>query len=112
MYGHKGCSYRDRVGSDSDAFLAALDRFVARQVIPSDLYSDCGTNYVGTARQLKRLFNDESVQNKVSNHVSCNWHFNPPAVPHFGGLWEAAIKSVKSHLKHVLRYLLTRSFSH
>lgn len=86
----------------SDAFLAALDRFVARRGIPSDLYSDCGTNYVGAARQLKMLFNSVPVQNQVSSHLSCNWHFNPPAAPHFGGLWEAAIKSVKFHLRHVI----------
>lgn len=42
-----------------NAFLAALDRFVAQRGIPSDLCSDCGTNYVGAARQLKLLFNDE-----------------------------------------------------
>ncbi|GFV75758.1 uncharacterized protein TNCV_1756861 [Trichonephila clavipes] len=30
------------------------------------------------------------------------WHLNPPATPHFGILWEAGIKSLKSHLKRVI----------
>ncbi|XP_025205862.1 uncharacterized protein LOC112602140 [Melanaphis sacchari] len=86
----------------TDAFLAALDRFVARRGIPSNIYSDCGTNYVGAARQLKALFRDTKVQDQLSSHLTCTWHFNPPAAPHFGGLWEAGIKSVKFHLKRVI----------
>nr|CAI5839655.1 unnamed protein product [Callosobruchus analis] len=30
------------------------------------------------------------------------WHFNPPQAPHTGGYWEAAVKSVKFHLRRVL----------
>lgn len=31
----------------TEAFIAALNRFVSRRGIPSDIYSDCGTNFVG-----------------------------------------------------------------
>ncbi|XP_025419129.1 uncharacterized protein LOC112689568 [Sipha flava] len=86
----------------TDAFLAALDRFVARRGIPSKMFSDCGTNYVGAARQLKTLLRDSKAQDRLSSHLACTWHFNPPAAPHFGGIWEADIKSVKFHLKHVI----------
>lgn len=86
----------------TDAFLAALDRFVSRRGIPSNVYSDCGTNYVGAARQLRTLFRDAKVQQRISAHLSCTWHFNPPAAPHFGGIWEAGIKSAKFHLKHAI----------
>jgi len=86
----------------TEAFLAALDRFIARRGVPAHVYSDCGTNYVGAARQLRSMFRNKDVQAQVSARVACNWHFNPPAAPHFGGLWEAGIKSVKFHLKRVM----------
>jgi len=86
----------------TDAFLAALDRFVARRGIPSSMYTDCGTNYVGAAKQLKKLFDEASNQHTLCGRIPCKWHFNPPGAPHFGGIWEAAVKSAKSHLKKVI----------
>ncbi|XP_008189193.1 uncharacterized protein LOC103311377, partial [Acyrthosiphon pisum] len=102
----------------TEAFLAAFDRFIARRGVPTDVYTDCGTNFVGAERHLQTLLGLEKEKNVVINDTTCNWHFNPPAAPHFGGLWEAEIKSAKFHLKraivtHVLTFeelttLLTR----
>lgn len=86
----------------TEAFQAALDRFVAGRGVPAYIYSDCGTNNVGAARQLKGLFRNKDVQSQVSSRFPCVWHFNPPASPHFGGLWEAGIISVKFNLKRVI----------
>ncbi|XP_008185551.1 uncharacterized protein LOC103310118 [Acyrthosiphon pisum] len=86
----------------TESFLAALDRFTSRRGVPANIYSDCGTNYVGAAKQIKTLLETNNARQAISSKIQCEWHFNPPAAPHFGGLWEAAIKSTKIHLKKVV----------
>jgi len=86
----------------TESFIAAMDRFTSRRGIPANIYTDCGTNYVGAAKQIKALLQTDDARQAVSSRVRCEWHFNPPAAPHFGGLWEAAIKSTKTHLKKVV----------
>lgn len=88
-------------------FLAAFKRFVARRGHCTDMYSDNGTNFVGAARELKILFDSEqsTVGREIAENLATNgtaWHFIPPRAPNFGGLWEAAIKSTKFHLKRVI----------
>jgi hypothetical protein len=69
----------------TEAFLAAFDRFVVRRGLPSDIYSDCGTNFVGAAKQLRQLINSPTSQHHIMAHSpSCTWNFNPPGVPHSG----------------------------
>lgn len=80
----------------SDAFLAALRRFIARRGRCTSIYSDCGTNFVGAARQLN-LWLESAVKSE-----GLSWSFNPPSAPNFGGLWEAGVKSVKTHLYRVV----------
>ena len=85
-------------------FIACLRRFIARRGFPSNFYSDNGTNFVGTCNELRRLFElpkREEVRNFVA-HQNCVWNFIPPSSPHFGGLWEAGIKSAKTHLRKVV----------
>lgn len=63
----------------TDAFLAAFDRFVARRGLPTDVYSDCGTNFIGVNKQLHSLINNPVGQTAVANaRAYCHWHFNPP----------------------------------
>lgn len=94
----------------TNAFMAAFDRFVARRGLPAEVYSDCGTNFVGADKQLQVLINSPAGRTALQDgRPVCNWHFNPPSAPHFGGLWEAAVRSAKRLLirvvgNHILSY--------
>ncbi|CAK1597854.1 unnamed protein product [Parnassius mnemosyne] len=91
----------------SKGFLAAFKRFVARRGHCAELHSDNGTNFVGAARELQELFNEEKSK-LIPELVEClanngtKWNFIPPHAPNFGGLWEAGIKSTKYHLRRVI----------
>ena len=98
----------------TQAFLAALDRFVDRRGLPLHLYSDNGPNYTGAKNQLAGFYNmlaSSECQNAVQSYAfnyQITWHNSPQRAPHFGGLWEAAVKSSKYHLKRIVgQQLLT-----
>ncbi|XP_045493308.1 uncharacterized protein LOC123692589 [Colias croceus] len=91
----------------SSAFLSALRRMAARRGTPKHIYSDNGTNFVKTNRimseeyeQLQSIFNN-SFYREITD-MKIEWHFNAPAWPTAGGLWERAVRSVKYHLKRVI----------
>lgn len=92
----------------TDGFLAALRRFIARRGIPSHIYSDNGTNFVGANNHLKELyvlFNSDEYKNRINRFSiehKITWHFIPPVAPHFGGLWESTVKLFKHHFKRVV----------
>ncbi|XP_076650259.1 uncharacterized protein LOC143357625 [Halictus rubicundus] len=92
----------------TEGFLAALRRFIARRGKCRAIHSDNGSNFVGACRELDdihRLLNSQEHQRKVDAYLSnegIKWHFIPPRSPHFGGLWEAAVKSFKHHVRRVI----------
>ncbi|XP_063394006.1 uncharacterized protein LOC134679092 [Cydia fagiglandana] len=76
----------------SDAFLAALRRFVARRGRCNRLVSDQGKNFVGASNVLQRLVGD------AATHSEIKFEFNPPGSPHFSGLAEAGTLRVEALL--------------
>lgn len=80
----------------TDSFLAALRRFVARRGRCSHLFNDCGTNFVGAHRELVKCMQSASQEAEIK------WSFNPSSAPHFGGLWETRVKSMKTHPRRVI----------
>ena len=57
----------------TSAFIACLRRFVARRGLPTLLWSDNGTNYVGAVRELRQLaqfLELEKTQGEISDFCS------------------------------------------
>ena len=97
-----------RRGTPSDVFIAAFNRFCGRRGTPSILCSDNGTNFIGAKRELhevRTLLEDPQTHQSLS-HISTSsgmkWKLTPPRSPHFGGLWESAVKAMKTTLKKLL----------
>lgn len=88
----------------TEAFIAAFRRFIGRRGKCQTLMSDNGTNFVGAQRELKSLTNMLQSQYISSQFAAegTQWKLIPPSAPHFGGIWEAGVKSVKHHLRRVL----------
>lgn len=91
----------------AEAFIAAFRRFVSRRGVVRNLYSDNGTNFVRSNKILQEnmLNVDEKYDEAICEELAksgTKWHFSPPGAPHFNGLAEAAVKSVKLHLKKTI----------
>ena len=92
----------------AEGFLAALRCFVARRGCPETLATDNGTNFRGAQKKLKDLcdlLQAPKTQNAVNRYCATQhikWTHTPARSPHFGGLWEAAVKSMKLLLAKVV----------
>ena len=83
--------------------LDTLKRFTRRRGTPQAIYGDNSKTFIGARGELefRRLLRDEELKDLINNFASQNhidWFTIPPRTPHFGGLWEAAVKSMKRHL--------------
>ncbi|XP_008182367.1 uncharacterized protein LOC103309231 [Acyrthosiphon pisum] len=83
----------------TDAFLAALKRFISRRGLCKNIYSDNATCFIGannTLNDLKLLMSSEGHKDRIhqfmTNH-EITWHFIPPRAPHFGVQIEACLNS-------------------
>lgn len=91
----------------TSAFVASYRRFIGRRGLVKNLHSDCGSNFIGAKTIITRSMAELETQwhEEMAKELSVfqtSWHYNPPGTPHFGGLWEAGVKSVKYHLKRII----------
>ncbi|XP_028168270.1 uncharacterized protein K02A2.6-like [Ostrinia furnacalis] len=85
----------------SEAYLAALNRFVSRRGKPQSITSDNGTNFVGTYNDLSKFLIQSDVEGVIAQE-GIDFKFVPAYSPHFNGLAESAVRSTKHHLKRLL----------
>ena len=92
----------------TEAFLACLKRFISRRGCPSTICSDNGSNFKGARSDLQELYrflNSTSSTSAIAQYLltqRIQWSMIPERSPHFGGLWEAAVKAAKHHLKRIV----------
>jgi len=90
---------------DISSFRLALRRFFSIRGQCKVMWSDNGTNLIGTRNQLS----DEL--RPLMDTYDCRWELNPPGASHQGGVWERKIGSVKSVLDASFALLGTRTIS-
>nr|XP_022907217.1 uncharacterized protein LOC111418781 [Onthophagus taurus] len=80
----------------TEAFIAALRRFISRRGRCFMILSDQGTNFIGAYNRLQEM------AEVAGYRLDLTYQFHPPGVPHFNGLTEAGVKAVKGHLLRVI----------
>ena len=94
--------------ASTGALIATLKRFVSRRGQPRHLYSDHGSNFIGARNELTELYTFLSLPTTEQAVAQCllqrhiTWHHIPEKAPHFGGLWESAVKSAKHCIKRTV----------
>lgn len=88
----------------SAAYIQCFRRFVGRRGTCKKLFSDNATTYVGAEKEFKAA--DEkwntAETHKQLNSFGTSWEFMTPSALHQGGIYEAAVKSAKYHLRRVI----------
>lgn len=90
---------------DTNSFIMALRRFIARRGQVKEIRSDNGTNLVGGEKELHyaiQEWNQNQIHQFLLQH-EVKWTFNPPTGSHHGGVWERCIRTVRKILSALVK---------
>lgn len=89
---------------DTSSCVEAVRRFVARRGNIKEIFSDNGTNLVSTDKELRNSLKDldQDIISKYATSHGIQWHFNPPAASHHGGVWERQIRTIRKIMNAIL----------
>ena len=82
---------------DTSSCVMGIERFVSRRGVPSVIWSDNGTNFTASDKELLqniRRWNQQFLTDTLVKK-GIKWKFNPPSAPHHGGVWERVVRSFK-----------------
>ena len=90
---------------DTDSFILALRRFIARRGQVKEIRSDNGSNFTGAERELRVMIEgwNQSTIHEELLQKGIQWYFNPPAASHHGGAWERMIRSTRKILGSLVK---------
>ena len=82
---------------DTSSCVMGIERFAARRGTPSVLWSENGTNFVASDKELLQNVRNwnQQVLTELLVKKGIQWKFNPPSAPHHGGVWERLVRSFK-----------------
>ena len=87
-------------GLSAPAFLTCLSKVCGSFGFPRILFSDNGTNFKRSAKELRRmLIGQKKIMDRFFIDKGIDWRFIPPRAPHRNGLCEAAVGTMKKALK-------------
>ena len=81
---------------DTSSCERGIEKLIAHRGIPSVIWSDNGTNFVGAEKELLNCI--QSWNGQASPELAkkdIKWKFNPPTAPHHGGSWELLVRCCK-----------------
>lgn len=90
----------------SNAFIRAFSRFTSVRNPCLELWSDNATTFVGAEKKLNKMVKSwlegDADEDEEIKKLAVKWRYISPRAPHQGGIWEAAVKSMKYHLYRVV----------
>ena len=106
---------------DADSFIMALNRFTSRRPGLRHLFSDNGSNFVGSCNILSKRAKEAKSPNSPPSHIvetkdlkslkasvqprivneGVDWTFLPPYASHYAGVWERVVGMFKKHLSKI-----------
>ena len=82
---------------DTSSCVMGIERFCARRGIPSVIWSDNGTNFVASEKELLSNINNwnQQVFSESLVEKGIKWKFNPLSASHHRGVWERLVRIFK-----------------